>query len=92
MDIESIPIERIYAAPYNPQFDLRPGDPDYDRLKRSLEEFSFVEPLVWNRRTGHLVGGHQRLEILGARGVKRVEVSVVGLPPEREQALNVALN
>lgn len=92
MHIESIAIERINPAAYNPRIDLRPGDPDYDRLQRSMEEFGFVEPLVWNRRIGNLVGGHQRLKILAARGVKCIEVSVVDLPPDGEQALNVALN
>jgi len=92
MHIESIPIERINPAAYNPRVDLRPGDPDYDKLQRSLDEFGFVEPLVWNRRTGNLVGGHQRLKILAAQGVHCIDVSVVDLPPDREQALNVALN
>jgi ParB-like chromosome segregation protein Spo0J len=92
MRIESIPIERINPAAYNPRIDLQPGDPDYDRLQRSMDEFGFVEPLVWNRRTGNLVGGHQRLKILAAQGVHCIDVSVVDLPPERERALNVALN
>lgn len=47
---------------------------------------------VLNRRTGNLVGGHQRFKILLARGVKEVDVSVVDLPLEREKALNIALN
>jgi ParB-like chromosome segregation protein Spo0J len=55
--IESIPIESINPAAYNPRVDLQPGDPDYARLQRSMDEFGFVEPLVWNRRTGNLVGG-----------------------------------
>ncbi|MGB2985427.1 MAG: site-specific DNA-methyltransferase [Phycisphaerae bacterium] len=92
MHIESVPIERINPAVYNPRIDLQPGDHGYDRLQQSMDEFGFVEPLVWNRRTGNLIGGHQRLKILAARGVKRIEVSVVDLPLEREQALNVALN
>lgn len=92
MHIESIPIERINPAAYNPRLDLKPGDRDYDQLERSMDEFGFVEPLVWNRRTGNLVGGHQRLKILQSRGIKQIEVSVVDLPLEREQALNVALN
>lgn len=92
MHIESIPVGKLNPAAYNPRIDLKPGDPDYDRLQRSMDEFGFVEPLVWNRRTGNLVGGHQRLKILTAQGVKQVEVSVVDLPLEREQALNVALN
>jgi hypothetical protein len=92
MQIERIPIERINPAAYNPRQDLRPGDPEYQKLLRSLEEFGCVEPLVWNRRSGNLVGGHQRLKILLARGDTEADVSVVDLPPPREKALNVALN
>ena len=92
MQIETVAIERIKTASYNPRVDLKPGDVAYERLKRSIEEFDLVEPLVWNRRTGHLVGGHQRLTILRSQGITEVEVSVVDLPPAREKALNVALN
>ena len=51
-----------------------------------------MEPLVWNETTGNLVGGHQRLKILKARGDKKVKVSVVDLSPAKEKALNIALN
>ena len=61
-------------------------------MKRSIEEFGFVDPLVWNKRTGHLVGGHQRLKVLKDLGFKEVEVSVVDLPPEKEELLAIALN
>jgi hypothetical protein len=92
MNIQTIPINQLNPAPYNPRVDLKPGDAAYERLKRSLEEFDLVEPLVWNRRSGHLVGGHQRLKVLRDRGDTQVQVVVVDLPPEREKALNVALN
>jgi len=46
MDIETIDVSRIDPAAYNPRKDLRPGDPDYERLARSIDEFGFVEPLV----------------------------------------------
>jgi ParB-like chromosome segregation protein Spo0J len=71
---------------------LKPGDREYERLKKSVLEFGFVDPLVWNERTGRLVGGHQRLKVLKELGYKEVEVSVVDLPEEKEKALNVALN
>ena len=45
MRIETIPIEQIKAAPYNPRRDLQPGDAEYEKLQRSLSEFDCVEPL-----------------------------------------------
>jgi len=92
MRIERVPIERINPAPYNPRKDLRPGDPEYEALRQSVGRWGLVEPLVWNERTGNLVGGHQRLKVLIEQGVTEVEVSVVDLDPEEEKALNLALN
>ncbi len=92
MEIVVMPIGELLPASYNPRKDLQPGDLEYRNLRRSIEEFSLVEPLVWNRRTGNLVGGHQRLKVLKEMGHKDVSVSVVDLSPEREKALNVALN
>jgi hypothetical protein len=92
MNIKRVSLGKINPAPYNPRRDLKPGDPEYHKLERSMDSFGLVEPLVWNRRTGHLVGGHQRFKILLARGYTHTEVSVVDLPLEREKVLNIALN
>ena len=92
MEIRTVPICDLRPAPYNPRVQLKAGDPGYERLKRSLREFDLVQPIVWNERTGHVVGGHQRLQVLQDDGATEVQVSVVSLPLEREKALNVALN
>ncbi len=92
MNIKRLSIAALTPAPYNPRRTLRPGDPRFEKLARSLSEFDLVQPLVWNSRTGHLVGGHQRLEVLRHRGWTEVDCVVVDLPLEREKALNVALN
>lgn len=92
MDIERLPVSSLKPAAYNPRVELKRGMPGYDRLARSLIEFDLVQPLVWNRRTGHVVGGHQRLTVLKERGVEEVDCVVVDLPEEREKALNIALN
>ncbi len=92
MKIESLAVDKINPAIYNPRKDLKPGDPEYDKLKKSILEFDMVEPLVWNKKTGNLVGGHQRLKILKELGIKNVEVSVVNLSEVKEKALNLALN
>lgn len=92
MEIKEIPIDKLNPAPYNPRKDLKPGDPEYERLKKSIQEFDLVEPIVWNQRTGNVVGGHQRLKVLRDLGEKKVAVSVVDLDAKKEKALNVALN
>lgn len=92
MNIRTLSISHLKPAPYNPRIELKPGMPGYEKLERSLSEFELVQPLVWNERTGHVVGGHQRLSILQAHGVIEVTCVVVDLSEDREKALNVALN
>ncbi|MCX6112635.1 MAG: ParB N-terminal domain-containing protein, partial [Proteobacteria bacterium] len=92
MNIKTIPLKDINPAPYNPRVDLKPGHPDYEKLKQSINSFGYVEPMVWNERTGTLVSGHQRFKILQEQGLDAVEVSVVDLPIGKEKALNLALN
>ncbi|GAA0853552.1 hypothetical protein GCM10008915_74570 [Bifidobacterium pullorum subsp. gallinarum] len=93
MDIRMISIDQINAAAYNPRVDLQPGDPEYEKLKRSIEEFGYVEPIVWNERSGNMVGGHQRYKIMvNELGLAELEVSVVDLDDQQERLLNLALN
>ncbi len=92
MKLERIRIEELNAAEYNPRVDLQPGDPVYESLKRSVETFGYLEPIIVNRRNNTVVGGHQRLKVLRDLGYDKVEVVFVDLPPEREKALNLALN
>ena len=92
MKIATKKISELKPSPYNPRIDLQPGDPEYEKLKKSIREFDYIDPVVWNRRTNRIVGGHQRLKILKDLGYTEVEVSVVDLPDEKEKALNIALN
>ena len=82
----------LLPADYNPRKDLKPGDAEYEKLKRSIEQFGYVEPVIWNRLTGRVVGGHQRLKVLMDMGMSEVDCVVVELPEEKEKALNIALN
>lgn len=92
MRIKQLPIGDLKPADYNPRKDLQPGDPEYDKLKRSLTEFGYVEPVIYNATTGRVVGGHQRLKVLADLGHTEVDCVVVELDETREIALNVALN
>ena len=92
MVIEKKNTTDLIPADYNPRKDLKPGDPEYEKLKRSLEQFGYVEPAIWNKTTGRVVGGHQRLKVLIDIGITEVECVVVELTEDKEKALNIALN
>jgi len=92
MNLQQISVDKISHATYNPRKNLKPGDPEYEKLKRSIEEFGYVEPVIWNKQTGNIVGGHQRFKVLVQMGAQDVDCVVVDLDPDKEKALNVALN
>ena len=92
MLIEKKQTKDLLPADYNPRKDLKPGDPEYEKLKRSIEQFGYVEPVIWNKTTGRVVGGHQRLKVLLDMGMTEVDCVVVELDAEKEKALNIALN
>lgn len=80
------------AAAYNPRRDLQPEDKEYQKLSRSIDEFGYVEPIIWNEQTGTIVGGHQRLKVLLEKGAEEIECVVVRLEEKDEKILNVLLN
>lgn len=93
MNVQRIAVERMKAAKYNPRKDLKPGDPAYEKIKRSLHDFGYVDPVVWNEVTGNIVGGHQRYKVLVAEGATEIECVVVHIESlQDEKALNIALN
>ena len=89
MKIEKMKVSDLKYAPYNPR---KIDDKELAKLKRSISEFGYVEPIVWNERTGFVVGGNQRLKALRELGIEEVDVVVVDLDDAKEKALNVALN
>ena len=93
LKVRKIPVEKLKPAKYNPRIDLQPGDSAYEKIKRSLNEYGYVDPLIWNEVTGNIVGGHQRYKILVAEGATEIDCVVVHIEnPQEEKALNIALN
>jgi len=80
---------RQMASPYNPRII---SDHDLAALARSMNEFGVVEPVVVNRRTGRIVGGHQRVKAAEASGIEELPVVYVDLDEAAEKQLNIALN
>jgi len=86
---KTMKIADLEDAPYNPR---QISEEALEGLSASIERFGLVQPVVWNRRTERVVGGHQRLKVLRAHGITETNVIVVDLPESEEKALNVALN
>lgn len=84
-------ISDLNPAEYNPRKRLKPGDDEYESLKRSIEVFGYVDPIIVNA-DGTVIGGHQRLGVLIDLGYTEVDVAVVDLNKNDEKALNIALN
>lgn len=92
MRLEKVELDKLKEAAYNPRVKLEPGMDEYEKLRKSIETFGDVEPIVWNQRTGNVVGGHQRLQVLRDLGKKEATVSVVDMDEAAEKRLNLALN
>lgn len=91
-DTETISRDMIKNAPYNPRI---MDEKAKKRLRANIAKHGLVAALTWNKRTGNLVGGHQRLEQLDALEKSKdydLTVCVVDVDEREEAALNVQLN
>ena len=91
MNIETRRLADLKPADYNPRKKLVPGDPEYEKIARSIEEFGYCDPIIINK-DGTIIGGHQRTQVLLDMGAETADCVVVDLDPDKEKALNIALN
>jgi DNA modification methylase len=89
LKVEHIGVEVLTPAKYNPR--VMP-EAEMEKLRRSIEAFGFLEPIVVRRRDNTIIGGHQRLEAAKAMGLKKVPVVYVDVSEQEAKALNLALN
>lgn len=92
----SVHRSQIKEAEYNPRVI---NDQNYKDLKKSMKKIKLREPLIWNKISGNLVGGHQRLKVLDDEWQKKYKnldytlvVAAVELDKKQEIELNIALN
>jgi site-specific DNA-methyltransferase (adenine-specific) len=90
-ELRTIQVKDLKPAAYNPRKKLKPGNPEYEKIKNSIEEFGFADPLVVNADMT-IIGGHQRLSVAEKLGYTEVPCAVVDIDKVREKALNIALN
>jgi DNA modification methylase len=91
LDFRKIEISKLIPASYNPRKDLKPGDAEFEKIKRSIEEFGYVEPVIVNEDMT-IIGGHQRAKVLSALGFDEIDCVVISVDKTKEKALNIALN
>ena len=89
MIIETKKLSELKPAQYNPR---KSNDTQEKHLKASLEKFGVVEPIIFNKQTGYIVGGHFRVRELKKLGYKEVDCVIVDLNEADEKELNIRLN
>ena len=86
-----LPIKDLNPAEYNPRKKLKPGDKEYEKIKSSIVEFGFADPVVVNSDMT-IIGGHQRVTVAASLGYTEVPCAIVDVDKTQEKALNIALN
>ena len=91
MEFKKLKINSLIPASYNPRKKLKPGDAEYEKIKNSITEFGYVDPIIVNSDMT-IIGGHQRWSVLKALGYDEVDCVVIEIDKTKEKALNIALN
>lgn len=91
MEFKKIRIADLVPASYNPRKKLKPGDKEYEKIKNSIQEFGYVEPVIVNSDMT-IIGGHQRVTVLSDLGYEDIDCIVIDIDKNKEKALNIALN
>ena len=91
MEWKTLPVSDLKPAAYNPRKQLKAGDKEYEKIKNSILEFGYVEPIIINFDMT-VIAGHQRLTVLKDLGYTEVQCVMVNVDKTREKALNIALN
>lgn len=91
MEFKKLLIADLKAAAYNPRKALKPGDKEYEKIKNSIVEFGYCEPVIVNDDMT-IIGGHQRVTVLKDLGYTEIECIVISIDKTKEKALNIALN
>lgn len=92
MEWKTLSVDALRPAAYNPRKKLKAGDKEYEKIKSSILEFGYVEPIIVNYDMT-VIGGHQRLTVLKDLGYTEVQCVEVHIEDENKvKALNIALN
>ncbi|MDU4847512.1 site-specific DNA-methyltransferase [Clostridium sp.] len=91
MEFKKLKIDLLIPAEYNPRKKLKPGDAEFEKIKNSINEFGYVDPVIVNKDLT-VIGGHQRISVLKALGFAEIDCVIIDVDKTKEKALNIALN
>ena len=91
MHLQKVNLSTLIYAEYNPRKALTPDDPEYIKIKNSIEAFGYVDPIIINKDFT-IIGGHQRARVLQDLGWTEADCIIVDIDKDKEKALNIALN
>ena len=91
MEFKKLKIDLLIPADYNPRKKLKPGDAEFEKIKNSINEFGYVDPVIVNKDLT-VIGGHQRISVLKTLGYEEIDCVVIEVDKIKEKALNIALN
>ncbi|MBU3100679.1 MULTISPECIES: site-specific DNA-methyltransferase [Clostridium] len=91
MEFKKLQINDLVSAEYNPRKKLKPGDSEFEKIKNSINEFGYVDPIIANKDLT-VIGGHQRISVLKTLGYTEIDCVVIDIDKTKEKALNIALN
>ena len=91
MEFKKLKIDTLVPADYNPRKKLKPGDSEFEKIKNSINEFGYVDPVIVNKDLT-VIGGHQRISVLKTLGFNEIDCVIIDIDKTKEKALNIALN
>ena len=91
-EIITISRKDIKNAPYNPR---KISDKARTKIKNNIKKVGLLTPIVWNKATGNIVSGHQRigaLDLLSKTKDYNLRVAAVELDEKTEKEQNIFFN
>ncbi|PIE97455.1 MAG: hypothetical protein CR988_07785 [Treponema sp.] len=92
--IQEVLRSQIHEAEYNPR---KISEEARRKLKKGLKTFGLVQPIIVNKNTMNVVGGHQKLSIMDElnkypQNDYTLQVSMIAVDKEQEVKINIFLN
>lgn len=90
LNIEKVDLNELISPDFNPRQITKA---ELEKLKNSINEFGYIEPIIVNRQNNHIIGGNQRARALKELGETKIDVIYVDMKDsEQEKMLSIALN